>query len=114
MLESGIGFQNWRWASGDDVAWLGVIPASESEWRLAPLGLDLYDGMPGVALFLAELGAISGERRYTELARSAIGTVRRHLKENHPLEIIGGFAGWGGILYALTRLGHVERCVAAR
>jgi len=44
--------------SGDDVAWLGVMPVSESEWRLAPLGLDLYDGMPGVALFLAELGAI--------------------------------------------------------
>ena len=43
--------------SGDDVAWLGVMPVSESEWRLAPLGLDLYDGMPGVALFLAELGA---------------------------------------------------------
>ena len=63
--------------------------------------------MPGVALFLAELGAISGERRYTELARSAIGTVRRYLKDDRSLEISGGFSGWGGILYALTRLGQV-------
>jgi type 2 lantibiotic biosynthesis protein LanM len=93
--------------TGDDVAWLGVIPVTESEWRMSPLGLDLYDGIPGVALFLAELGAISGENRYTELARSAIGTVRLHLKEDRSVEILGGFSGWGGILYALTRLGQV-------
>jgi type 2 lantibiotic biosynthesis protein LanM len=93
--------------NGDDVAWLGVIPVNESEWRLSQLALDLYDGMPGVALFLAELGAISGEPRYTELARSAISTVRRYLKDDRLLEINGGFSGWGGILYGLTRLGQI-------
>jgi type 2 lantibiotic biosynthesis protein LanM len=93
--------------SGGDIAWLGVIPISESEWRMSPLGLDLYDGLPGVALFLAELGALSGECRYSELAHSAIGTVRRHLKGDLAQEINGGFSGWGGMIYSLNRLGQI-------
>src|SRR5258705_12839298 len=91
--------------SDKDVAWIGLIPANEREWRLSPLGLDLYDGLPGVALFLAQLGLISGERRYSELARSTINTVRRHLDESRSIEIIGGFSGLGGIIYALSHLG---------
>ena len=92
-------------AGDDDVAWIGLNPVAEREWRLAPLGLDLYDGIPGVALFLAHLGSMTGERRYSELARCAIGTVRRQVREDHSQEIIGGFAGWGGTIYAFTELG---------
>ena len=94
-------------ASGDDVAWIGLVPAGERGWRLSPLGLDLYDGIPGVALFLAQLGVISGERRYSELAKTAVATMRRHLKELRSHEVIGGFTGWGGIIYALSSLGVI-------
>jgi type 2 lantibiotic biosynthesis protein LanM len=88
-----------------DISWLGLIPSREREWRLSPLGLDLYDGLPGVALFLAQLGLISGDSVHSALARSAIGTVRRYLEESRAQEILGGFAGWGGIIDVLTRLG---------
>src|SRR2546422_2159220 len=45
------------------------------------LTVDLYDGLPGVTLFLAYLGATSGEDCYTELARAACNTMLRRVKE---------------------------------
>jgi lantibiotic modifying enzyme len=39
------------------------------------LGTDLADGLPGVALFLAYLGAIAQEERYTTLAYAAATTL---------------------------------------
>ena len=39
--------------------------SSARHGEVLPLDLDLCDGMPGVALFLAYLGAHSGVERYT-------------------------------------------------
>ena len=91
-----------------DISWVGVTLANLRDWTLAPLGLDLYDGLPGVALYLAYLGEITGEERYTVLAQGALATLRR-LVENAPLSTIpiGGFGGWGGVIYALTHLGKL-------
>ena len=79
-----------------DSSWIGLTLANQHDWVLAPLGLDLYDGLPGVALFLAYLGKITGESRYTTLAKAAISTVRREI-ERRPSSIpsIGGFDGAG-------------------
>jgi type 2 lantibiotic biosynthesis protein LanM len=93
--------------SGDEAAWIGLVPASEHTWQLAPLGLDLYDGIPGVALFLAQLEVISGERRFRDLAKSAVAAMLRQLEGSRSYEVIGGFTGWGGIIYALSSLGTI-------
>ena len=45
--------------------------------KLGPV--DFYDGVPGVGFFLAYLGAITGQERYTALARRALQAVRRKL-----------------------------------
>lgn len=90
----------------NDVAWIGLTSANQRRWSLSPLGLDLYDGLPGVTLFLAHLGEVAGEVRYTELARAALVAVRALMKTGHVLSAgIGGFAGLGGIIYAFTHLG---------
>jgi type 2 lantibiotic biosynthesis protein LanM len=87
------------------VSWIGLVPRGERYWSVAPLGLDLYDGLPGVILFLAYLGEVSGERRYTTLARAGLATLRRELeRERGTLTSVGAFDGWGGIIYALTHL----------
>jgi type 2 lantibiotic biosynthesis protein LanM len=94
-----------------EVSWLGLTPVTDKHWTLVPLGLDLYDGLPGVALFLAYLGRISGEGRYTALARVALATMQCELKhirssvQMSEAQQIGGFTGWGGILYVLAHLG---------
>src|SRR5262249_7696131 len=40
-----------------DASWIGLTLGQDRRWSLAPAGLDLYDGLPGIALFLAYLGA---------------------------------------------------------
>jgi len=79
----------------------------EKQWILAPLGIDLYDGVAGIGLFLAYLGAISGQEHYTALARATLDTVRHKLRaeqRGRGLSEIGGFTGWGGVLYLLSHL----------
>ncbi|WP_009630784.1 type 2 lanthipeptide synthetase LanM family protein [Synechocystis sp. PCC 7509] len=89
-----------------DVSWIGLTLVNDRHWSVAPLGYDLYDGLPGIILFLAYLGAISAEDRYTNLARSALQTLQRQLEQGRSwIDQIGGFSGWGGIIYTLTHLG---------
>jgi type 2 lantibiotic biosynthesis protein LanM len=93
-----------------DASWIGLTLVNERHWSVSPLGLDLYDGLTGVMLFLAYLGNIAREERYTALARAALTTVRRQIEQSR-LNItqigIGGFSGWGGVIYALTHLGKL-------
>lgn len=72
------------------------------------MGLSLYDGVPGVALFLAQLGAVTRADRFSALARAAAMTMRRRIElDGHRPEGIGGFTGWGGVLYAMAHLGSM-------
>jgi type 2 lantibiotic biosynthesis protein LanM len=97
------------WPGDEGAAWLGLTAlANQRQWALLPLGLSLYDGLPGVALFLAYLGELTGVERYTDLARGAIGTVRRQRSKSREtsgtLTSVGGFDGWGGIIYTYAHL----------
>ena len=87
--------------------WIGLKPVGRMQrhWVLEPLGLDLYGGVPGVALFLAYLGEVAGEVRYTTLARAATTTVRCQVARGRAsITSIGGFDGWGGVIYVLAHL----------
>jgi type 2 lantibiotic biosynthesis protein LanM len=80
----------------------------DEQWSLLPLGMDLYDGVPGVTLFLAYLGAITKDEGYTALARAALKTLRRRLLPQKRLKTVrslGGYSGWGGVFYTLAHLG---------
>jgi type 2 lantibiotic biosynthesis protein LanM len=93
-----------------DISWIGLVMVNPQEWSLVPLGLDLYDGLPGIALYLAYLGEITREDRYTGLAQAVLATSRR-MSERDPTSImsIGGFGGWGGMIYALAHLSILWR-----
>ncbi len=89
----------------DDVTWLGLAPAEDDSWLVSPLGPDLYDGLPGVILFLAYLGSVTQDRRYVDLAKSALRALRGQIEDTRSLPNIGAFTGWSGIVYTLTHLG---------
>ncbi len=75
-------------------------------WVLQPARLDLYHGLPGIALFLAQLGALTGEVRFTRLARAATVTMRDQLgRGGQVLTSIGAYVGWGGLVWVLSHLG---------
>lgn len=92
--------------SENDATWIGLIPVKNHNWTRVPLGLDLYSGVPGVTLFLAYLGAITHEKRYTALAQAALRIMQYQTElALSSTRQIGAFTGWGGAIYTLTHLG---------
>src|SRR5262249_196819 len=90
---------------GDGPPRTGGGIAGRGTRALGPVGIDLYHGLPGVALFLAYLGDVTGEARYTDLARAAVATLLRQAEGGRALGYsVGGFDGWGGVIYALAHL----------
>jgi len=88
------------------VSWIGLTLLNQKHWTLVSLGVDLYDGLSGVILFLAYLGSVTKEKRYTTLAKTALTTMQRQVEDSKAfITSIGGFNGWGGIIYTLTHLG---------
>lgn len=89
-----------------NVSWIGLTLLNQKHWALASLGVDLYDGLSGVILFLAYLGSVTKEKRYTTLAKTALTTMQCQVESSKAfITSIGGFNGWGGIIYTLTHLG---------
>jgi len=90
--------------------WLGLELLDGKHWTVLPLGAGLADGYCGTALFLAQLGQLTGLSRYPELARKAVAPLPRLLDlltadpELAGEVGCGGFAGLGGLCYALARL----------
>lgn len=92
--------------SDGGVTWIGL--AGEDDRYIAPraAGFDLYDGLPGIALFLARLGSLTGEEAFTDLARGAWHTVRTELERSDAeLAVVGAFNGWGALSFAALCLG---------
>jgi type 2 lantibiotic biosynthesis protein LanM len=95
---------------GGEVSWIGLSVSREGRWGPASLGAGLYDGLPGVALFLAALGTATREDRYTALAEQALAGMRRLLEpDRSPPTSVGAMSGWGGPVYVLAHLGALWR-----
>ncbi|MGW4207649.1 type 2 lanthipeptide synthetase LanM family protein [Lentzea sp. NPDC004789] len=93
----------------DRVNWLGLELVDDRHWAVQPLGAGLSNGYTGVALFLAELGALTGAARYVDFARDAVRPLPSLLSafaESPELvaAVGGGVHGLGGICYGLARL----------
>ncbi|MDT0401032.1 type 2 lanthipeptide synthetase LanM family protein [Streptomyces sp. DSM 41635] len=97
-------------SDGEEPSWLSVNFVGDRFWRVGHAGLDLYSGVPGIALFLAQLAAVTGEARFRRPAEQLAGQlveVTRHLRVGaHSVAglSIGGYGELGGLVYALTRL----------
>jgi len=77
-------------------------------FQLQPMGYGLYDGMCGVALFLAALEKVTAGARFQHLALAALQTLRQELQGSASAQIveigIGGASGCGSIIYGLVRV----------
>ena len=77
-------------------------------WQLEPMGPRFYDGLCGVALFLAAAQKLAGEPELAALARSALATVAREAVRPDYVQVlfeagIGAGAGQSSVIYALVR-----------
>jgi type 2 lantibiotic biosynthesis protein LanM len=94
---------------GRRVNWLCLEPLDDRIWAVRPQGAGLPHGYCGTALFLAQLADLTGTERYTSVARRALAPLPDLLASlaDRPADLpaVGaGFAGLGGIAYALTLL----------
>jgi len=98
---------------GDQCNWMGAAlrePAHGRPPTLAhqALGPDLYAGTSGIALFLAELGAVTGD---PAIRRTAAGALRQALAQATTLPSamrLSLYTGWIGIALAALRLGQLD------
>ena len=88
------------------VSWIGLMPRGRRRWSVAPLDIDLYDGLSGVALFLGYLGSVTGDDRFATLARAAVSTLRHQVEDGGvAARSVGAFTGGSGVAYVLGQLG---------
>ena len=110
-----IGLEIERHALSDgtqSVSWIGLRYLDGADrYQLDVLGDSLYDGCPGVALFLAALGRATGDRRFGALALRGLHELRGRLRATDPgsrrvvarAQGLGGAVGLGSVIYALVR-----------
>ncbi|BBD63711.1 lanthionine synthetase C family protein [Nostoc commune NIES-4072] len=95
------------------VSWIGFgfVPNAE-RFQLQILGHSLYDGNCGIALFLAALERIKGDRQFRDLALGAIQSLRKFIQTADADSAqkfvraigIGGASGLGSIIYCLVKM----------
>lgn len=93
----------------DQAWWLGLSLVDERLWTLAPIGTDLYNGFPGLILFFAYLGAVTGDDQFTRAANQCLSSFRRIVNQRgRAIDIapsgIGLFNGACGWIYVLSHL----------
>jgi type 2 lantibiotic biosynthesis protein LanM len=93
---------------GPGAAWIGLDWLGDSEvFQLVCLGPDLYNGVSGIAVFLAAHAAVTGCKSSGELALAGMSHLRKNLRGRNAARMarslgIGGATGLGSIVYALT------------
>jgi class II lanthipeptide synthase len=99
--------------AGDSAAWIGRGPIDHDHRSVRAIGLNLYAGATGIALFLAALGRIDGDNRFGDLAVAALGPVRSLRAADDGgaraarLIGLGGGLGIGSIVYGLARIAQL-------
>jgi type 2 lantibiotic biosynthesis protein LanM len=90
---------------GESVQWLSLVPGRQGVYKVGAVGTDLYAGLAGVALFLAQLGHLTGDAAANRLAEKSCGTLLRRLRDEAGAEgSIGAFEGRAGAVYTLSHL----------
>lgn len=92
-------------------SWLavGIIPGTE-RYRMEPMSMFLYDGLPGLALFLSALNAVSPNPLALRLLDATVASLRqaiRNMKQNAGLirtAPVGIAAGLPSVIYALLKI----------
>ena len=93
----------------EGVSWNTVAYYAEAKrWKLEPMTPRFYDGLCGVALFLAAAQKLRGEPDLTALARSALATVVWEAVRPDYVRVlfkpgIGAGSGQSSVIYALVR-----------
>jgi type 2 lantibiotic biosynthesis protein LanM len=97
----------------DRICWLGLNLLADKVWTFSPAGMDLYNGISGIALFLGHLAAVTGDAAYRSGAERTVTMMLREAgtwltaPDQPAAADVGAFGGLGGTVYALSHLAVV-------
>lgn len=91
-----------------------VVGVKETQWSIEAAGLDLYNGLSGILLFLAENYHVTRDEKVLDVLQKGLNTFRRAIKEDYELTkqrdrelTFGGFSGETSVIGVLIRLGEI-------
>lgn len=88
--------------------WFGLDFLEKRGWMVRRTGMNLSDGLPGILLFLAYLGLLTQEARYTDLAHAGVRTLLKIIDSQKSVSLeyigIGAFNGIGSCIYLFSHL----------
>lgn len=93
---------------GGTASWIGLDWIPDSRFgQLLPLRSDLYNGAPGISVFLAAHAKVTGSERSSALAIEGIAQLRQLLRDGGAARVmrsvgVGGASGLGSMVYALV------------
>ena len=102
--------------SAEDIGWIitNVTGVEETNWSVEPSGIDLYNGTPGILLFMAALYKITREEKYLEITKRGmngiIKTLEKWLSIKNEMEketVIGAYTGETSNLFPLIVIGDI-------
>ena len=100
-------------APDGSATWITTAPTPAAErFRIQPMGLDLYGGVCGVALFLAALEKTAVGTGFRELSLAALHPLRDRLHDPEQARglaaraAIGGLTGLGSLIFTLLQAGR--------
>ncbi|GHO83568.1 type 2 lanthipeptide synthetase LanM family protein [Dictyobacter formicarum] len=89
-------------------SWLSLSPGLHREWYIGAVGYDLYNGLAGLAFFLAYLGECEAHAESTAMARAIVFSLCQQLEPSSSSQLlmqgVGAFGGWGSLLYLFSHL----------
>jgi len=97
----------------NSISWIGLDWLQDSEvGQLVPLGQDLYNGMGGIALFLAAYHHQFGDDKSKQLLYKILNGLREQIHSPTAARWaralgIGGASGLGSVIYGLTNIAHL-------
>lgn len=92
--------------------WLGMLPETPDpgegtiEWKYSALGANFYAGTAGIAWFLGQLYAHTGDDVFNKTARGAIRQALSTADSVPRTQRLGLYSGWLGIALVSIRLGQ--------
>lgn len=96
--------------SGEDITWDNIVYYDDKTWKLAPMGLELYDGLAGIAVFFASLCTTCSTEKYQKLFKLTCNKLFAYTDQNRDfaqgtqINNSGLLKGEGSILYAYLLL----------
>ncbi len=99
--------------SGSRASWLTLAPTvtgrsdASLDHYIAEVGIDLYDGLAGIALFLIAYAKQTNDKQALQVGDQVLNELDRRVQVSSSFQPVGAFTGLSGIVYVYAHIAHL-------